>query len=263
MHVSTQRALAFLRRDILRNIVPLKMLAAYPGAIQAYYHEDDAGAGVLLLLPTRVSSFDRQTYPATDYVAMLSVSQPTIVRSLLAHIPNGCTLVFKLINLGDREAIAERFCLTRATAYISYTAAAGSRFTPSGEVAISAHIDERCFDLYAAQGYTRDEVRSLFSTAGALSFALYRGDAPVAACFAYQNFERVFEIGGVYTLPDARRMGHARKLVETALHTLVRRCDMPRYQVHEVNQPSIQLAEVIGLERFVTIEHWLSDERRL
>ena len=258
MHVSTQQALAFLRRDILRNIVPLKMLAAYPDAIQVCYHEDGDEAGVLLLLPTRVSPFDRQTYPSTDYVVMLSVSHPAIVPSLLAYIPSSCALVFKLIDPGDREVVVQRFSLTRATAYISYTAAAGSHLALSDAVTVSEHVDERCFDLYAAQGYTRDEVRHFFSTAGALSFALYRGEAPVAACFAYQNFERVFEIGGVYTLPSERRMGHARKLVETALHILVRRGDVPRYQVHELNQPSIRLAEAIGLEPFVTIEHWLS-----
>jgi GNAT superfamily N-acetyltransferase len=181
MDVLTQQALAFLRRDVLRNIVPLKMPAAYPDAVQVHYHEDDAEAG--------------------------------------------------------------------------------SRFTPSDVVVVSERVDERCFDLYAAQGYTRDEVRRFFSAGGALSFALYRGEAPVAACFAYQNFERVYKIGGVYTLPDQRRMGHARKLIETTLHTLARRGDLPRYQVHELNQPSIRLAEAIGLEPFVTIEHWLAEKQ--
>ena len=47
--------------------------------------------------------------------------------------------------------------------------------------------------------------------------------------------------------------------VETALHALVRRGDVPRYQVHELNQPSIRLAEALGLERFATIEHWLAE----
>ena len=47
-------------------------------------------------------------------------------------------------------------------------------------------------------------------------------------------------------------------LVECALHTLALRQYIPRYQVHEHNQTSIQLAEAIGLRRFVTIEHWLT-----
>ncbi|HEU5100344.1 MAG TPA: hypothetical protein VFU22_15055 [Roseiflexaceae bacterium] len=36
----------------------------------------------------------------------------------------------------------------------------------------------------------------------------------------------------------------------------------PRYQVYEQNRPSIRLAEAIGLEPFVTVEHWLSESPR-
>ena len=254
-----QQVLAFLRRDVLRNIVALKMLTAYPDAIQAHYYENGADAGALLLLPTAVSAFDRQTYPSADYVVLLSATHPQIARALLAHVPSDCALVFKLVKADQREVVAQRFRLTRATAYISYTAAAGSRFMPSKEVVVSDRIDERSVAFYAAQGYALDEVQSYFSTGRALLFALYQRDAPVAACFAYPNFERVYEIGGVYTLPEARRKGYARKLVETALDAVVCRGDRPRYQVHERNQPSIRLAEAIGLERFATIEHWLCE----
>jgi hypothetical protein len=172
------------RREVLRNIVPLKMLAAYPDAIQAQYHEDGASYGALLLLPTHVSPSDRQTYPSSDYVVLLSVTQPRIAQALLARVPGGCALVFKLISSSDRDGVAQRFRQTRATAYISYTAVAGSQFTPSDEGALSERVDERCFDLYAAQGYARDEVQGFFSSGRALSFALERHGAPVAACFA-------------------------------------------------------------------------------
>src|SRR5262245_58081975 len=165
------------------------MLAAYPDAVQAYYHEDAAGAGALVLLPTNVSPFDRQTYPYAEYVVLLSATHPQIARALLERVPSGCALVFKLMGAGEREVVAQRFRLTRATAYISYTAVAGSRFTPSEEVVVSERVDQRCFDLYAAQGYSRAEVLDFFSTSQALSLALYQHDAPVAACFSYRNFE--------------------------------------------------------------------------
>jgi GNAT superfamily N-acetyltransferase len=147
------------RRDVLRTIVPLKMLAASPDAIQAQYHEDGASYGALLL-PAHVSPFDWQTYPSCDDVVLLSVTHPRIAQALLARVGGGCALVF-----------------------------------------------------------------------------------------------RVYEIGGVYSLPEARRKGYARKLVETALHTLVRGGARPCEQVPELNQPSIRLAEAIGLEPFVTTEH--------
>jgi GNAT superfamily N-acetyltransferase len=256
-----QPALAFLRRDLLRNIVALKMLDAYHDAMEVYVHADRFGEGVLLLLPTYVSPFDRRTYPSTDYVVLLSATHPAVVRSLLPRIPDGCALVFKLTDAGDRQVIEQRFALSRATAYISYTAPAGREFTASDAAVVSERVDERCFELYAAQGYEREEVERYFSAGQALSFALYRQDAPIAACFAYPNFEHIYEIGAVYTLPDERRRGHARVLVETALHLLGRRGYLPRYQVHEINQPSIRLAQTIGLEPFVIMEHWLCARR--
>jgi GNAT superfamily N-acetyltransferase len=254
-----QQALAFFRRDVLQNIVPLKVLAAYPHAVQAYYHADSAAAGALLLLPTQVSPFDRQAYPSTDYVVLLSATHPRAARALIERVPVGCGLVFKLAGAGERDVVARRFQLTRATAYISYTAAASSQFTPSAEVVVSERLDERCFDLHAAQGYSRDELRGFFAGGRALSFGLYRRGAPVAACFVYPNFEHIYEIGGVYTLPQERRKGHARTLVETALDAIARRGGRPRYVVHEQNRPSIQLAVAIGLEPVVTTEHWLSN----
>jgi GNAT superfamily N-acetyltransferase len=252
-------ALAFLERDMLRNVVALKMLAAYPDAIQVHYHENGVGAGALLLLPTRVSAFDRQTYPSTEYVVLLDTTDPEIGRRLLGRVPTGRPLVFKLTSTSDREVVARRFRLRRATAYISYTAAPDSSFAASDEVTVSNQVDPRCFDLHAAQGYTREELQKFFSTGQALSFALYQRDTPVAACFSYPNFGPVYEIGGVYTLPQARRQGYARKLVETVLHVLIRRGERPRYVVHELNQPSIRLAQALGLVPFVTIEHWLSE----
>ena len=66
------------------------------------------------------------------------------------------------------------------------------------------------------------------------------------------------EIAGVYAIPSERRKGYARLLVESALHTLTLRQCIPRYQVHEDNHASIQLAEKIGLRRFVTMDHWLA-----
>jgi hypothetical protein len=95
------------------------------------------------------------------------------------------------------------------------------------EVTVSERVDERCFELFAAQGYAR-EVRGFFSNGWALPFALYQHDAPVAACFAYPNFESVYEIGGVYMLPEARRNRHARQLVETAWDAIIRLGDQPR-----------------------------------
>jgi GNAT superfamily N-acetyltransferase len=184
------------------------------------------------------------------------------VRRLLAFVPQGVPLVFKLLADADRQTVAERFALRRATAFVSYTAPAGQRFVPSSSVHVSEAIDEQCFGLYAAQGHSREDLAGYFAGGAAFGCTIYRHTAAVAACFAYPNFGKVYEIAGVYTIPAERRKGYARQLVETALHALELRQSIPRYQVHEENHASIQLAEAIGLRRFVTMEHWLTKGSR-
>jgi GNAT superfamily N-acetyltransferase len=257
MTTPIQRALAFLRADLLRNIVLLKTLGLFPDAVQCHYCEDGGGAGVLILLPTAVSSFDRHTYPTTHYVVLLSATSQAAVRQLLAFVPRDTPLVFKLIDDADRQTIEQVVSLRRTTAFISYTAPLGSHFRPSGDVRVTEQIDPACYALYAEQGHSPQDLAQ-YAAAGTLGFAVYRDAAPIASCFAYRNYDTVHEIAGVYTLPSHRRHGHARQIVETALHTLARRQFIPRYQVHEGNHASIQLAESIGLRRFVTMEHWLT-----
>ena len=62
-------------------------------------------------------------------------------------------------------------------------------------------------------------------------------------------------------MPRARRQGYARRVVQSAVHSLLQLELQPRYQVHEANGPSIALAEQIGLNRFVTVAHWRYEPR--
>jgi GNAT superfamily N-acetyltransferase len=259
MPTPTELALAFLSTDTLRNIVLLKMLTLFPGAVECHYCADQNGAGVLLLLPTQVFSFDRHTYPATKYVVLISATSQASVRQLLSFVPQSVPLVFKLLDDADRQTVAQLFALRRATAFVSYTAPARRRFTLSSIVQVSERVDEQCYALYAAQGHSREDMVSYVATGSALMFTIYQAATPIAACFTYPNFGSVHEIAGVYTIPSQRRKGYARLLVECALHTLALHQYIPRYQIHEGNHASIQLAEAIGLRRFVTMEHWLAD----
>jgi hypothetical protein len=258
MPMQIQLAISFLSTNTLRNIVLLKMLNLFPNAVECHYCEEHGGAGVLVLLPTQTFSFDRHTYPFTQYVVLLSATSQDVVYRLLAFVPRGVQLVFKLLDDADRQTVGEQFALRRATAFISYTALADQRFALSNGVRISERVDEACFALYAAQGHSREDMASYVATGSALTYTIYRDTTPIAACFSYPNFGSVHEIAGVYTIPSERRKGYARLLVEGALHTLAQRQSISRYQVHEVNQASIALAEAIGLHRFVTMEHWLA-----
>ncbi|MEZ4867869.1 MAG: GNAT family N-acetyltransferase [Caldilineaceae bacterium] len=251
------QAITFLRRDPLRNIVLLKMLAAFPAAIETHYAEHGADVGVLLRFPTVTFAYDRHTYPDADSVVLIATTKPELAAELLTAVPRDRPLIFKLMDRGVQQLVAASFApLQRVTAFMSYTATEAASFKPWSTVVVSAQVDECCYPLFAMQGYTRAEVDAYLADSGARTFTLYQGQEAIAACFTYRNFEQIFEIGGVVTLPSERRKGHARKVVTTAVATLLQANAIPRYQVHETNQPSLALAEQIGLQPFATIEHW-------
>jgi len=251
-----QAVITFLKQDPLRNIVSLKMLTAYPAAIETHYHEAGTEAAALLLFPTSAFAYDRATYPDLDLVVLLSATTPLAASALLAYIPLEKKLIFKLMDVAVRDLLAEHFVLQRVTAFLSYTATTSERFTPHADIVVADQVDERLYPYFAEQGHDQTELARYFGNGQGRAFTLYGEGEPIAACFTYQNFENVHEIGGVFTLPSARRKGYAQKVVETAVHLLLRRGCLPRYQVHERNQPSIALAERIGLTPFVTVEHW-------
>jgi len=251
-----QKAIAFLQHDLLRNIVPLKMLTAYPAVIQTVYWETATDAAALLLFPTSAFPYDRATYPALDLVVLLSATTSAAAMTLLPHIPSDKQLIFKLMDEGIRDQLVRHVALQRVTAFLSFTATVAEKFIPQPDVVIADQMDEQLYPVFAAQGHDRAELTRYFANGQARSFTLYRASAPVAACFTYQNFATVHEIGGVFTLPSERRKGYAQKVVATAVHSLLTRNCLPRYQVHEHNHASIALAEHLGLTPFVAVEHW-------
>lgn len=255
-NTTTQQAvITFLTQDALRNIVPLKMLTAHPDAIETHYHEAGAEAAALLLFPTSAFAYDRATYGDLDLVVILVATTPATATTLLPRIPHHKKLVFKLMDNGIRDLLAESFTLQRVTAFLSFTSTVLDQFTPHPAVAVANQVDARLYSLFAQQGYSGDELERFFADGQARTFARYEAGEAVAACFTYQNFAQIHEIGGVYTLPTQRRQGYAQQAVVTAVHSLLSRGYWPRYQVHEINRPSIALAEQIGLTPFVTVTH--------
>lgn len=256
----TNHILSFFKCDILRYIVHLKMLTAYPDAIQGRYFASGPSESVLLLLPTPISSFDLKMYPSTRYVVLPVATDETAAKALLEYVPTGCDLVFKLIDAPTQAAISSEFDLQRKTAYISYTGTClpgrVSNSPSITNVCITDCLDSHCLPLYAANGYSSDEVREYFAR-GAFAATVYEQGDPLSTCFCFPNYGAVWEIAGVHTVASCRRRGLARCVVEAALDELLGRGLVPRYQVHEDNLPSIRLAEAVGLTRFLTTEHFL------
>ncbi len=244
--------LAFLKADRMKYVVHLKMLEAY-APVMTWISEP---AGVALLLPTTAHAYDASTYPDSDWIVFLAVADAGTAGRLAMRLPRDQRLVFKLVDELSKRAVVEAFPVRRITSFVSYTLREGA-FPPDPLVKIAAALDPRLVPCYQSNGYSLTELEHSFSQ-GSLSFSLFSedGQSPLTTCFIFKNYGPIWEIGGVYTHPAHRRQGLARRVVAAAAQELLSSGRIPRYQVKETNLASLALAEHLGMQRFVTTEHF-------
>lgn len=244
-----------LAREPLRNIVLLKHLEAFPDDVRVHQVGGASGAATLVLLRTDASAYDRQAYPDVEFAALISSDHPSLTDGLLPYLPRDVGLVFKLMNDADRAVVEAVYPLRRAASFLSFTAASASGLDDGAR--ITELPDDAVLRLFEEHGHAREWLRPLLGSGQAFTSVLERQGQVLAACFAFRNHRQVWEIGGVCTPPEFRRQGHATRVVRTALAELRRRRLTPRYQVHDANEPSIRLAESLGLIRFLTTTHFV------
>ncbi len=250
---SRQDLIEALAREPLRHIVLLKQLLAHP---QAAFHRVSGpeGAATLVMVDVAASAWDRQAYPRAALAAFISSDHPALTARLLHHVPRGPGIVFKLASEADRAVVAAAFTLQRRTAFVSFTAF--DRSEPDRGVHFTRAPGDRAFALFATQGHDRDWLEPMLGDGRAFTCVLEHDDRPLSACFAFENYGPVWEVGGVVTDPAHLRQGLATRVVRTALAELDERGLMARYQAEEHNAASIELARSVGLRRFLTLTHW-------
>lgn len=251
---AVQDAIDQLARDPLPNIVLLKHLLAYPEHVTIHRVSAAEGTALLIALDTAASSYDRQAYPAAGIAAFVSSDHPSLTASLMANVPRGVGIVFKLSKEADLTPIEEQFPVTRRTAFVSFTSS--GNFDPAPEVQTTSAPDDDTYRLFETQGHQHPWLEPLLRDGRAFSCVAEHEGKALAACFAFENFGPVWEVGGVVTAPGHRRKGLGRRVVRTALAELAKRGLAPRYQVGEHNTASIALARSVGLVPFVTITHY-------
>jgi RimJ/RimL family protein N-acetyltransferase len=245
-----------LEREPLRNIVLLKHLEAFPDHTTVHRVERDAGAATMVLLEVAASAYDRRTYPSARYAALISSDGADLTRQLVQSVPREEGLVFKLSSDADREVVSSDFPnLERTTAVLSFTG--GPDFARDDAVRTTTTPSEAVFTYFESQKHGRDWLEPLLRSNRAFACVKGPDEQPDAVCFAFENYRKVWEIGGLYTPPEARGRGYAARVVRTALAELGARELLPRYQVHDDNIASIRLAESIGLTRFLETTHFL------
>lgn len=252
--MAVEEAVDQLARDPLPNIVLLKQLLAYPEHVKVYRVSGPEGAALLIALDTSASPYDRQAYPTAAIAAFVSSDHPSLTASLMAKIPHGVGVVFKLSKEADLAPVEAYFPVMRRTAFISFTSA--HRFEPTPGIRMTSTPSGAAYRLFETQGHDRSWLEPLLREGRAFACVAEDGGEAQSACFAFENFGSVWEVGGVVTAPEHRHRGLGARVVRTALAELGVRGLAPRYQVEEHNTASIALAQSAGLVPFVTITHY-------
>jgi len=245
-----------LERQPLRNIVLLKHIEAFREHVSVAQVCDGPDTATLVLLNTTASPYDRETYPQAALAALISSDHPRLTRRLLGSVPAECNVVFKLASDGDRDVVGERFPLSRATSFLSFTGDERAAFVADAQVPVSMSASDKALRLFESQGHPRDWLLPLLASGRAFACVLEVDGEPRSACLAFENHRQIWEIGGVVTPTPHRGQGFAARVVRTALAELQRRQLVARYQVNEDNLPSIRLATSVELRQFLQLTHF-------
>lgn len=252
------RISALLRAAPLQHIVTLKMMHLLGPAIDFKLIEGEGGWALRSLFSAAAFEYDRQTYPNRDLVVLMDGSSATAKCELLDDLPEA-----RLVVKTSDNAVAARLKASRSAravrSFLSFTRAQDAPPAPSAEgIAVGTDLKPELERMFGQNGYTPGELARHFAD-GSRWFALQRAGRTCSAGFVFRNFENVWEIGGIYTEPEYRRRGFARRIVAAALSELLRTGRIPRYQVRSDNEPSINLARASGLAEFLRMDHLLVD----
>jgi GNAT superfamily N-acetyltransferase len=260
MKLPITEARRLLEEDPMRNLVTLKMLTCYPGAMDFELLREEKRWALLSLLEVSASAWDRETYPDCKYAAFINGNDGDKMIQLLARLPKE-DLVVKTTDEVVWEWLVQTRNGTKVLAFHSFTSEVKSGAgTPDEKIASSSVHNEAAWKMFRANGYVDEELVQYFRN-GAKWFGIKEDGQLASACFVFENYQRVWEIAGVYTQPDYRRRGLARKVVEAALVYLAQAGLVPRYQARWDNHPSLSLARACGLNEFLRMEHYIVRKR--
>jgi len=254
-----EQALAYLRLRPMQHLVHLKYLHLYGEQIASQYF--DSGPAVLLSHVPALTPWDAAQYPAANAILLPTAADEVSAERLADVVMQQFAppLVFKFCESFSKNALSKRFTLEPTRTLISFTSPPEIRVQRDDAVVIADHITPDLLPLFLDNSYSVEELER-YAQNGVLTFALYADDQPVCVCMAYQNFDEVWEIGGLRTIEAARRKGYARRVVQTALSELLRQGRIPRYQVEAGNTASIALAQSLGMQVCLTFEHYRTEE---
>jgi ribosomal protein S18 acetylase RimI-like enzyme len=260
MKPSVTEVRRLLEEEPMRNLVTLKMLTCYPGAMDFELVREEKRWALLSLLEVSASAWDRKTYPACKYAAFINGNDGDKMVQLLACLPNEDHVV-KTTDDVVWEWLVKMRNGTKVLAFHSFTSEVKSAAkSPDKKIVPSCAYDETAWKMFRANGYVDEELAQYFRN-GAKWFGIEENGELASACFVFENYQQIWEIAGVYTEPDYRQRGLAKRVVEAALGYLAQSGLVPRYQARWDNYPSLSLARACGLVEFLRMEHYIVRKR--
>lgn len=247
-------ALRYLQRDPLKHILHLKMLKYYGETVKTIYVTDGSIEGVLLLFPTTALSYDHKEYGEYEFVAMPVADSPQMLGQLLRNIPSS-GVIFKLIQASDEAQIDLLFDGKRVRRFLNYTAVGSVEFEPVPNVVISTKLNDKLVEAFGQNSHSSTELTRFFADGGK-AFSIKEDGISISVGMVYRNYEHIWEVAALYTIPSARHKGYSTRIVRAALYNLQQFGYTPRYVVDEANTYSINLAQVVGLEHYLSVIHY-------
>jgi len=220
-----------------------------------------AGWATMAELPVADSEWDRNAYPSADAVIFIDGTDEKAKEDFLRNLPRR-TFVCKTGEEKLKAFLDGWPTARKTTEYRSFTSPGAEARGVVPPVSIhSPVLIDAVSGLIQRNGYQPEELTRYFAN-GAEWFGMKQGNEIASVCFVYQNYGRVWEVAGVYTVPEARRKGLGKQVVAAALDWLESGRLIPRYQVKWDNAASIELAKSCGLVQFLSVNHYVIEAAR-
>ncbi|MGD1119698.1 MAG: GNAT family N-acetyltransferase [Dehalococcoidales bacterium] len=254
-----QKAIKLLESDILKNVATLKYLTLNRKNASITLLQDKREWAVLSAFPTSILSYDTEVYPKVKVAVFLNGTSEQLKLRLLDTMPVN-NYVLRLNEPLDLSGLATLYKVSRGFTYLSFSCTGLSGLPSIATVRASAKLTDEVLALFAQNGYREADIKKYFA-AGARWFGFKEDNKIKSICFIYGDYGNVREIAGVRTQETARRKGYARTVVYSALKYLLERNMVPRYATEAGNTNSIKLAQSLGMQLFLRIEHYLLESK--
>ncbi len=252
-----KKSLEYLKTDPFKNLPTLKYLSLYKDSVNVNLLEDGPNWAVVVTVPTAILSYDSANYPGAKKAVFINGTSEQLKHGLLASLSDS-NYILRLNENLDLAPLKSRFKVNKGHAYISYSCQALKVIDVREEVPGNISLTDDAIDMIKRNGYSEDEIRRHFEN-GSAWFGFAVDNKIVSSCFVYRNYEDIWEIAGVHTLEQERKNGYGRVVVASALKYLLERNLIPRYEAEIRNTNSQKLAESLGMERFLRLDHFLLD----